>query len=338
MPFWGVMACNSFALERLHFQFDWVYTPQFAGFFVAKELGFYKKEGIDVVFHPFVLRSGKDLWDTYSLKESFDGEAFLGIVSWEVFWRFFNKDNDLLRVISIIYQKSPFVFIVKKDSVIGEPYDFKGKKMVIKVKNYLKNNRFSPILTVLKNVGLTVKDIIPFYPKNPLDLTPFIKGDVDIWTGWAMDEPIRLEQRGVGVRLIYASDYGYAIKEGLIVVRKDILNEHKDLIKRFLKATLKGWYYVLMHPNRSAYIIKTYTNETLFYRKESIYRLCNLIVHEKGIGYIDIPQQIGLMIKTPFLGMFNDKDLLKNSFLSCFDLSIWKQVIGSVLRELKLKR
>ena len=40
------------ALEKVSLQLRWLHQAQFAGFYMAKEKGFYREAGLDVTIHP----------------------------------------------------------------------------------------------------------------------------------------------------------------------------------------------------------------------------------------------------------------------------------------------
>lgn len=106
-------------LEKVTIQLKWFHQFQFAGYYAAKEKGFYAEEGLDMVLR------GRDV-STTPVGDVLAGKAEYGIT-----------DADLLidRVqgrpvvlLAQILQQSPNILISMAESAITNPQDLTGKK------------------------------------------------------------------------------------------------------------------------------------------------------------------------------------------------------------------
>lgn len=109
-------------LDKVQLQLDWLHQFQFAGYYIAKEKGFYKQNGLDVNIKEFTYQT--DLID-----ETLNNEGTYAIgKSSLIIERLKGKKITLL---SAIYQNSPMVLITRKDTGINEIEDLINKKVML---------------------------------------------------------------------------------------------------------------------------------------------------------------------------------------------------------------
>jgi len=75
------------------------------------------------------------------------------------------------------------------------------------------------------------------------DITPLLTGMVDVWPGYAINQPITAEEKGFPVNLIWPSDYGVELYADTLFTTEDMIKNNPDLVKRFVSATMQGWNY-----------------------------------------------------------------------------------------------
>ena len=76
-----------------------------------------------------------------------------------------------------------------------------------------------------------------------------MSGRVDVAMGFVNNEPLVLEQQGVGVNVIPAGPYSPAPGNGVIAT--DEVLEDPDLVRRFLSASQKGVALTFLEPERA---------------------------------------------------------------------------------------
>ena len=106
--------------KKVSLQLLWKHQFEFAGFYMAKEKGFYKDLGLDVNFKEYKLNSNI-AQDVASGKADFS-VGYSGII--------LDKINGVnIKLLNAIYQSSPHVLVSLKSSGIKSIEDFKGKKI-----------------------------------------------------------------------------------------------------------------------------------------------------------------------------------------------------------------
>ena len=104
-----IIYSNLFAKEKITLYPDWLDQFQFAGYYIAKENGFYDDFGLVVVIKPFNQ-------NVYIVDEVINNDATYGIGKSSLILEKYNDKNVVF--ISSIFQESPLILLVKKDSNI----------------------------------------------------------------------------------------------------------------------------------------------------------------------------------------------------------------------------
>ena len=92
------------ALEKVSLQLRWLHQAQFAGFYMAKEKGFYREAGLDVTIHP----GGNN---KTPIQEVLNRKADFGVGNTEVLVAY--GHGFPLTALAAIYQNSPSILIAK---------------------------------------------------------------------------------------------------------------------------------------------------------------------------------------------------------------------------------
>ncbi len=253
---------------------NWLHEAEFAGFYVAKQKGFYSRHNLEVEILDFSLgydyveslRAGVIDFAVASPPDLINGNAFY----------------DDLVVIAAVYQIFPGVYLTMENTGIKTPMDFCGKTVIWKNRTW---QRYTE--QALVNVG---KDsLCVLWDNNAVDITRFLRGDVDIWTGYVQDEPIEVEMAGYKVREIYLYDYGFEDYAGLIVTRRDLIENKHQAVKVFLASTLFGWDYGLRNPEDAVDAIMSFAPELAIpFQRQAVKRITPFVKSGNApIGWID---------------------------------------------------
>ncbi len=134
-------------LQKVSLQLQWLDQFQFAGYYMAKEKGFYRDAGLDVE-----LRKFNNKIDT--VDEVMSRRATYGVGrSSLIFER--SKGVDIVLLASIL-QSSPSVMIALKDSNITTVKDFVGHRVMVTDDVVLSG----AIRAMWSHYGISVKDVI----------------------------------------------------------------------------------------------------------------------------------------------------------------------------------
>lgn len=213
----------------------WHHQTQFAGVYVADRKDFYRKQGL-------ALRIDEGGFKVSPIQRVVSGESDFGITSHTEFLIERAKGQPIVAV-AAIYQKSPVGFFALDGSGITRPRDFRGKTVA-----YASTHEIH-FKALLKRAGLDLRQIrvAPY----GYDLTPWYTGQVQVWAGYVMNQPVDARLAGHEVKIIFPDDYGVHTYDDLLFVSETLLQERPALIERFLRATLQGWRYAIEHPDEA---------------------------------------------------------------------------------------
>ncbi len=223
------------ALEPTSVVLKWHHQTQFAGVYVADRKEFYRKQGLAV-------RIDEGGFKIEPVQRVVSGENDFGITSQTQFLIERAKGQPIVAV-AAIYQKSPVGFFALAGSGITRPQDFRGKTVA-----YAPTHEIH-LKALLKRTGLDLRQlrVAPY----GYDLTPWYTGQVHIWAGYVMNQPVDARLAGHEVKIIFPDDYGVHTYDDILFVGETLLQQKPALIERFLRATLQGWRYAIEHPDEA---------------------------------------------------------------------------------------
>jgi len=228
-------------LEKVSLRLQWLNQAQFAGFYMAKEKGYYQDEGLDVTINP----GGQD-YNAATLVAS--GSDDFGI--WTADQVLLAASRGVpIRAVGVVFDRSLAAFMVKKSSGIKTPKDFEGKTVGI----YYGYDTETIYLHLLKQFNVDrskIKETALQY-----DLTPFLHGDVDVWPAYVINQPITARLAGVDVNLLTPEQFGISYYSDTIIVSEKTLKERHDTVVKFLKATERGWEYAINHRDETIDVV-----------------------------------------------------------------------------------
>jgi len=214
--------------QEVSLQLLWKHQFEFAGFYIAKEKGYYKEYGLNVEFKEF--NFGLDITKSVETSKSTFGVAYPNIL--------LDKSNgSKVVLLNAIYQSSPHVLISLKSSGIKSLKDFKDKKIMIE-NNAIKT---APLLSMLysDNIELTSMKII----KPSFNINDLIDKEVDIFSAYISNEIYKLDKKNIKYDIWNPSDYGFDFYNNILFTSEETLNNNPTLVKNFQSASLKGWEY-----------------------------------------------------------------------------------------------
>jgi NitT/TauT family transport system substrate-binding protein len=223
-------------LTKASLRLKWLPQAQFAGFYVAVAKGYYKAEGIDLTINP----GGPNLLaenlvatgaDTFGLSGGTDSV-------------FSARDKGLPIVcIGVSHQITPFIFVTRKDGPVKTLQDFKGKTVTtwFTGANYV-------LTGMLAKEGIKA-DEVKIQPQQ-VSVTPFVDGNVDVITATYYNEFYTIQSRMPkdSLKTFVAEDYGITFPRDTLIVSETTAKEKPDLVKAFLRASIKGWKEAFADP------------------------------------------------------------------------------------------
>ncbi len=325
-------------LDTVHLQLKWKHQFQFAGYYAALEKGYYRDAGLNVIID--------EESDTKEpIGEVTQGRAEFGIGTSELVVA--RSQGKPVVVLGAIFQHSPFIFLVRKNSGITNVQELAGKKVAIEP-------QAAELLAYLKYEGLDLKqiDAIP----HPYDTAPLISGEIDAMSAYSTDEPFKLKQAGVDYLMFDPRAGGIDFYGDTLFTSEAQIKNHPARVRAFLDASLKGWKYALAHPDEITNLIyskysQRHSLEHLRFEAAASRRLIMPDIVE--IGYInpgrwkfiaDTYVELGLMpagysYSDGFLYERNPRPLLQRYYAVIGGLAALLLVVGAIgFRFYKLNR
>jgi len=108
--------------EKISLQLKWTHQFQFAGYYAAKEQGYYENSGLDVEFIEHIV-------GTEPIEQVMPGKAQYGISDSSIVVEF--AKGTQIKALAAIFQHNPLVFITKQSSHITNPFEMKGKRIML---------------------------------------------------------------------------------------------------------------------------------------------------------------------------------------------------------------
>ncbi|WP_052476193.1 ABC transporter substrate-binding protein [Cohnella kolymensis] len=238
-PSGGASASSGAPAEKVPVKLilKWVPQAQFAGYFVAKEKGFYDEEGLDVT----ILPGGPDIVGEQQVAS---GAADIGI-DWVASLLPHQEEGLPLIQIAQIYQNSGLQLVTKKTSGINTPADLKGKK----VGNWMGGNEFE-ILALFDKYKLDPNKDLEFV-KQGFTMDQFLSGELDAASAMTYNEYHVVLEQGVpasDLNVIDMNSEGVAMLQDNLFANKDWLADNKETAAKFVRASIKGWKEAIANP------------------------------------------------------------------------------------------
>lgn len=277
---------------------------------IARELGYYKEQGLDFSWDFTTDSTGIRLIGT--------GQYQAGSVSDAAAPVNYIVQGIPLKVIDLMTQRGARALAVRKGSGITRPKDFEGKKVGIKT------SPWSEYLVMLAN-DKADRSKITEVPVG-FSSVELKDGLVDVLPVFTGNEPYVLKnQLNTDVDLLLPDQFGYPPIGTSTVVNANYAKTNPAEITGFLRATLKGAEYMVSHKAESVQIAVQYagpgkTREQHEFQYDITARdLVSGIAATKGIGYVTPAQWQAQLDLLADLKLITAKpkveDVLDTSFL-----------------------
>lgn len=231
--------------QKIKIVLDWVPNTNHTGLYVAKDLGYFKEEGLDVeIVQP-------PEGSTTALIGA--GGAEFGISFQDTLAKSFAKESPVpVTAVAAILQHNTSGIISLKEKGIDSPKKLEGKKYATWEDN-IEQAILKKLVTDDKGNFSKVK-LIPY---TITDVVTGLKTDVDaVWVYYAWDG-IATERAGLQTNFLKIRDYGEELDyySPVIIGNNDFLKKNPEIAKKVLKAIKKGYEYAMKNPEESAKIL-----------------------------------------------------------------------------------
>jgi len=215
-------------LTKITLQADWYPQPEHGGFYDALVKGYYKAEGLDVSIQP----GGPYVAVPQQVSA---GAAQFGMGGSDQVLEAVAGGQPLVAVAATL-QRDPQGIMVRKESPIRSFPDLQGHAIAIKPGS-------TWFEYIVKRYQLNGVHEIP----ATFSVANFVKDPEYIQQAFATSEPFFARQAGIETRVLLTSEAGYNPYRVMFTTR-DFLQQHPDVVAKFVRASLRGWRDYLSDP------------------------------------------------------------------------------------------
>ena len=206
---------------------------------VDEDKGFYKAQGIDLAYVPGA--GGGD-----AIRNILSGQADVAFTDPGSLFAALDK-GEKLRAIYDIYPQNVFNVVSLKSSNITQPADLKGKKIGV---YSLSSGTRQNLLVLLHQAGLKESDVT-IVVTGLLNFAPLLQGQVDATA--ATDTGLLVgRRRGLGDVNVMEVGKSLNVSSDLFVVREEVFQQKKALLRRFLHAYRDAAAWMIANPEEAA--------------------------------------------------------------------------------------
>ncbi len=212
-------------LEKVSFQTDWRAQAEHGGYYQAIAAGLYAKAGIECD-----LRQGGPSLNIGQLLLNGRVDMIMSN-SFEAFT--YVREGAPFFTIAAIFQKDPQVLIGHPGSGFDGFEKLKGRTLLIG-----NGGRVTYWPFLKKKYGLRDEQLRPY----TFNMAPFLADKNAVQQGFLSSEPYSIAQAlGRPPEVLLIADAGFSAYQTTIAISRKMAAEKKDLVQRFVDATLEGW-------------------------------------------------------------------------------------------------
>ncbi len=237
------------AADDVTLQLKWVTQAQFAGYYVAKEKGFYADEDLDVE----IKAGGPDIAPPQVLA----GGGADVIVDWMPSALATREKGLPLVNIAQPFKSSGMMLTCRKDSGIASPADFADKTLGV----WFFGNEY-PFLSWMSQLGLATDGSAGGVTvlKQGFNVDPILQKQADCVSTMTYNEYWQIIDAGLSpddlVVFKYEEQGVSTLEDGLYVHEEKLADPaFADKMVRFVRASMKGWKYAEANPDEAADIV-----------------------------------------------------------------------------------
>ncbi|GHG79866.1 ABC transporter substrate-binding protein [Pseudodonghicola xiamenensis] len=238
------------AADAVKLQLKWVTQAQFAGYYVAKDKGFYSDEDLDVT----ILPGGPDIAPTQVIA----GGGADVMIDWMPSALAAREKGLPLVNIAQPYKHSGMMLTCWKDAGIEKPMDLVNRTLGV----WFYGNEY-PFLSWMAHLGIKTDGKGPDSVevlKQGFNVDPLLQRQADCISTMTYNEYWQVIDAGVTPEELITfkyEDQGVAtLEDGLYVMEEKLSDPaFEDKMVRFVRASMKGWKYAEENPDEAAEIV-----------------------------------------------------------------------------------
>ena len=230
-------------------QLKWVTQGQFAGYYVAKDMGFYEEEGLNVTINP----GGPDI----APPQVIAGGGADVIIEWMPAALAARERGVPLVNIAQPFTRSGMMLTCLAESGITSPDDFPGRTLGV----WFFGNEY-PFLSWMSTLGIptTGGDDGVEVLRQGFNVDPLLQRQADCVSTMTYNEYWQVIDAGISedelVTFKYEDQGVATLEDGLWVLESSLEDpDFVDRMARFVRASMRGWAWAEENPDEAAMIV-----------------------------------------------------------------------------------
>jgi len=217
---------------------DWRAQAEHGGFYQAAATGLYARHGLDVSLR----QGGPQINHTQLLAA---GRVDFALTSNTVLALNFVRENLPLVAVAAIFQKDPQAMIAHP----GQGYDKWDSLKKAPTVLISKDGQFSFWQWMKADHGFKDEQLKPY----TFNLGPFLADKKSVQQGYSVAEPINIRQQAGFDPIVHLlADHGFDTYSTTIETRTQLVREKPELVRKFVEASILGWYNYLYGDRKAA--------------------------------------------------------------------------------------
>ena len=232
----AVSSATAIAADAVSFRLNWYLGGLHAAFYYGKERGFYAAEGIDLT-----INEGRG--SVATVQGVAAGADTFGLADSSSVILTASKGADIKSVMSVL-NSTGYSVVSLAETGIKTPKDLEGKRLAVTPGDPL--GQLFLALAAHNKLDMSTITLIQVDPAAKV--VSVLEKRADGLLGGADDQYFLIKQRGIQPAALRYADYGANIVGMTIVTKTDLIKSNPDLVRRFVRATVKSWEEAKKNP------------------------------------------------------------------------------------------
>ena len=235
------------AADKVGVQLDYVVRGNHAMFFVAKEKGYFEKQGIEIT----AIQKGTGSPNAMRLVGNGNAEFGFGDLPTLAVAR--SQDVPVVTLVAVNQHSPLSMLALANKHKLTKPQDLKGLNLGVQPSG----STYIFLKAFLAANGMTMDDIKQSTVTPPYE-NYLLLGRVDAVPGYVDAEVPELEAKAGGpgsLSIMQGSDFGYVVYGSGLFTSEKMIAEKSDLVQRFVNAYMQAFADVIKNPAEAADII-----------------------------------------------------------------------------------
>jgi NitT/TauT family transport system substrate-binding protein len=230
-------AVHALGADKVSFGTNWLAEAEHGGYYQAVADGTYAKYGLDVTIVAGGPNANNRLLLTAGRLDFYMGanmiQAFSAV-----------EENIPTIVIAAMFQRDPQVLLTRPGVGLDNWEDLKKATIFVS-----KEGLASYFQWMKAEFGFREEQTKPY----TFNAAPFLADKNSAMQGYVTSEPLAVEREGkFQPNIFLLAEYGFDTYSTTIETRRDVIEKNPDLVKRFVEASIVGWYNYLYGDNSKA--------------------------------------------------------------------------------------